>query len=108
MVQIITKGSKKQFETHHIVVRWGAFCPYSNNLNEDMDDSRVEINMFGVGHEAKNPENKLIFKRPDTNMQDEYSSRMAPGRISFNLRKGNHVRGFLPILLVIISSNFIS
>ena len=96
----------KQFETHHIVVRWGAYCPYSNNLNEDMDDTRVEINMFGAGnHEAQNPENKLIFKKPDTIMQDEYSSRLAPGRISFTLRKGSHVRDFMfPSLLIFINS----
>jgi hypothetical protein len=85
------KSSKKQFETHHILVRWGTYCPFAANLNQDMDDSRVEINLFGMGKEGNNPENKLVFKRPDTNMQDEISSKLAPGRISFDLRKGGHV-----------------
>lgn len=86
--------TKKQVETHSIVVRWGAFSPYSIGLNEDVNDGRVEINMYGASSsiEARNPENRLVFKSPDTDMQDEYSSRMAPGRISFNIRKGTHVR----------------
>jgi hypothetical protein len=87
-------GGKKQVETHSIMVRWGAFCPYATGLNEDMNDGRVEINMFGTASPndtLQNPENRLVFKRPDTDMQDEYSSRMAPGRISFNIKKGTHV-----------------
>lgn len=75
------------------MVRWGAYCPYSAGLSDDMNDGRVEINMYGASSsmETRNPENRLVFKSPDTDMQDEYSSRMAPGRISFNIRKGTHV-----------------
>lgn len=47
--------------------------------------------MFGTGHETYNPENKLIFKRPETSMQDEISAKAAPGKITFDLRRGNHV-----------------
>ena len=95
--------AKKQVETHHVVVRWGAYCPFAGaGLNEEMSDGRVEINMLGgvasQHPESRNPENRLVFKIPDTNMQDEYSSRMAPGRISFNIKKGTHV--YLRLLLI--------
>jgi hypothetical protein len=57
-----------------------------------MEDSRIEINMFGTGFETLNPDNRLVFKRPNTRMQDNQSSRSAPGKITFDIRKGNHVR----------------
>ena len=47
--------------------------------------------MFGTGFEAINPEGKLVYRRPDTNMQDNFSSKSAPGKITFDIRKGNHV-----------------
>lgn len=56
-----------------------------------MDESRVEINMFASGIESTNPENKLVFKRPETKMQDEHSAKAAPGKITFDIKKGNHV-----------------
>jgi hypothetical protein len=82
---------KKQFETHHIIVRWGAYTPFADSLNTDIDETRMEINMFGAGTETLNPEEKLVFKRPDTNMQDNASSKSAPGKITFDIRKGNTV-----------------
>jgi nephrocystin-4 len=83
--------SKKQIETHNILVRWGAYTPFADSLDVDMDESRIEVNLFGAGVETLNPDEKLMFKRPDTNMQDNVSSRAAPGRISFEIRKGNTV-----------------
>jgi hypothetical protein len=81
--------SKSQLETHHIVVRWGAFCPFSDS---NQLDGRVEINMFGAGIETNNPEQKLVFMRPQTDLQDQLSSRSAPGKITFDIRKGNNVK----------------
>ncbi|CAF0840751.1 unnamed protein product [Brachionus calyciflorus] len=82
---------KKRFETHHILIRWSAYSPFSDNLNKFDDKNRIEINMFGSGEETINPENKLVFKRVDTRMQDEQSSKTAHGKIIFGLRKGNSI-----------------
>jgi hypothetical protein len=51
----------------------------------------MEINMFGAGIETLNPDEKLVFKRPNTNMQDNVSSKSAPGKITFDIRKGNTI-----------------
>ena len=81
---------KKRFETHYILIRWAAYCPFTDNLNK-LDQNRIEINMFGSGFESVNPGQRLVFKRPDTRMQDEQSSKSAHGRIVFDIRKGNEV-----------------
>ena len=47
--------------------------------------------MFGSGPETLNPEQKLVFKHPDTRMQDAQSSKTAHGKITFEIRKGNVV-----------------
>ena len=84
----IVTDSKTQFETHHILVRWGAYCPYEQSRADQLD-GRFELNFFGS--EVQNPENRLIFARPDTLMQDKQSSLSAPGKITFDIRKGNTV-----------------
>lgn len=81
---------KKRFETHYVLIRWAAYCPFTDNLNK-LDQNRIEINMFGSGFESVNPGQRLVFKRPDTRMQDEQSSKSAYGRIVFDIRKGNEV-----------------
>ena len=60
-----------------------------------MDESRIEINMYGTGYETINPDGRLVYKRPYTKMQDNISSKSAPWKITFDIRKGNHVRIFL-------------
>ncbi len=82
--------SKSQLETHHVIVRWGAYNPFARNVNNQLD-GRVEINMFGGGVETHNPEQRLVFMSPDTDMQDQASSKSAPGKITFDIRKGNSV-----------------
>jgi hypothetical protein len=86
--------TKKQFETHHITLRWSAFTPFAGNYSSPSSEfsGRIELNMFGV--EKNNPSFKLVFKRPDTNMQDRLSSKTAPGKITFEIRKGNQVIDF--------------
>ena len=76
-----------------MIVRWGVYSPFTNTVNPL--DGRVEVNMCGSGIEGNNPENKLVFKRPDTIMQDEQSSKAAPGKITFDIRKGNTVSLYL-------------
>ena len=46
--------------------------------------------MYG-GYSIKNPEKTLIYKIPDTKMQDEFSAKIAPGRIVFQFKKGGQV-----------------
>jgi hypothetical protein len=84
--------TKKQFETHHITLRWSAFTPFVGNYSSTEFNCRIELNMFGI--EKKNPSFKLVFKRPDTNMQDKFSSKTAPGKITFEVKKGNQVNEF--------------
>lgn len=83
--------TKKQYETHHILVRWGAYSPYANNssLNEA---SRCEVSLFGgSGIDSVSPEFKLLYKKPNTNMHDKLSSVSAPGKISFSIESGNQI-----------------
>ncbi len=55
-------------------------------------DGRYEIQVFGGSKlETINPDGRLVFKSPDTNMQDKVSSKMAPGKIAFYIKKGNQV-----------------
>jgi hypothetical protein len=83
-----TVDNKKQFETIHVIVRWAAWSPFSNN-NLDVDNI-FEINMYG-GCRVNNPEKSLVFKIPDTKMQDEFSAKSAPGKIVFQFTKGGQV-----------------
>ena len=103
---------KKQYETHHIAVRWATFSPfsnspanYSNQMRKNVDDitSRIDLNLFGNNlvhsidrfssniNQYYNPSNVLVFKCPDTNMQDKLSSKQANGKMSFEIKKGNQV-----------------
>ena len=89
----LVSDSKKQFETHHITVRWGVYCPFGRSVSTELD-GRVEINMFGLNGsntQLHNPVNRLVYQRPNTDMQDESSSRAASGKITFDIRRGNNV-----------------
>ena len=79
-----------QYETHHIMIRWGVYCPFSKSVHTELD-GRVEINMFSQDNHMQNPVNRLVYQRPNTNMQDENSSRAASGKITFDIRRGNNV-----------------
>lgn len=46
--------------------------------------------MYG-GVKFNNPERVLVYKTPDTKMQDEFSSKSAPGKIMFRFKKGGQV-----------------
>jgi nephrocystin-4 len=82
--------TKKQCETHKVVVRWGSFFPFLyDNINKL--DGHIEVNLFGAGLETNNPDRKLVYHRPDTLMQDKNSSKSAPGKISFQIKSGNQV-----------------
>ena len=62
---------KKQLETHYVLVRWGAYCPHEQRELHERVDGQMEVHLYGGGSglQAHNPEQKLVFKRPDTNMQ---------------------------------------
>lgn len=101
---------RKQYETHHVIVRWATYAPFSSQSNENqyktnIDDmvSRIELNMFsnnlinycegtncplGINY---TPENKLVYKSPATSMQDKTSAQNANGRIIFDIKRGNQV-----------------
>ncbi len=80
--------TKRQYETHHILVRWGAFSPFLNKQSFD-DYFRYEINLHGNSKTYTiNPDFKLLYKMPDSEMHDNVSSAAAPGKISFNIKKG--------------------
>ena len=50
--------------------------------------------MYG-GCRISNPEKTLIYKIPDTKMQDETSTKSAPGKIVFQFKKGGQVSKLL-------------
>jgi hypothetical protein len=50
--------------------------------------------MFSQGNQTQNPVNRLVYQRPNTNMQDEMSARTASGKITFDIRRGNAVSEF--------------
>ena len=74
------------------MVRWEVYCPFGRSVNTELD-GRVEINIFGLSgnNQIHNPVNRLVYQRPNTNMQDESSSKAAPGKITFDIRRGNNV-----------------
>jgi hypothetical protein len=80
--------NKKQYETTNVIVRWGAWSPFLNNKIDN--DGIYEINMHGGSH-ISNPEKTLVYKIPDTKMQDEISTKSAPGKIIFQFKRGNQV-----------------
>ena len=75
------------------MIRWGVYCPFSKSVHNELD-GRVEINMFSQGNQLQNPVNRLVYQRPNTNMQDEMSARTASGKITFDIRRGNTVSDF--------------
>ena len=77
------------YETHHILIRWASYTPFANNgiINEN---SRTEVGLFGSSDpDSISPDFKMVYKKPNTNMHDKHSSASAPGKISFNIKKGN-------------------
>jgi len=65
--------------------------------------------MFSQANQLHNPVNRLVYQRPNTNMQDEMSSRTASGKITFDIRRGNNVSNlnFYATLLLISSFLFL-
>ena len=90
------------------MIRWGVYCPFSKSVHTELD-GRVEINMFSQANQLHNPVNRLVYQRPNTNMQDEMSSRTASGKITFDIRRGNNVSNlnFYATLLLISSFLFL-
>ena len=92
--------TKRQYETHHILVRWGAFSPFANKQQSDEnylnENYRYEMNLHGSSdNDTMNPDFKLLYKMPDSDMHDDASSAAAPGKISFNIKKGKSSRSLL-------------
>ncbi len=89
--------TKKQYETHHILVRWGVFTPFNdrttlNNPDDSDDANTCEVSLFGSSSpETVNPDFRMLYMTPDTNMHDKASSLSTPGKISFKLKKGNKI-----------------
>ena len=71
-----------------MIVRWGAWSPFLNNKLDN--DGIYEINIYG-GCRISNPEKTLVYKIPDTKMQDEMSTKSAPGKMIFQFKKGGQV-----------------
>ena len=69
-------------------MRWSAWSP-SNVITNDTEGN-AELNMFG-GSLKQNPESVLVFKKPDTKMQDANSAFHAAGKISFSYKSGAEV-----------------
>ncbi len=71
-----------------MIARWAAWSPFTNINRES--EFHVDLNLFG-GSKPNNPDKLLVFKVPDTKMQDELSSKHAPGTIRFLFQQGNQV-----------------
>lgn len=81
----------KQYETHHILVRWSAYSPFSANKSLHEEDT-CEISLFGNSSSTTiNPDFNMLYTSPNSNMHDVLSSLSAPGKITFNIKKGNQV-----------------
>ena len=74
----VITDTKKQHETHHIVVRWAVYCPFSNN--KTLKSARIDVNMHG-GNSLSHPDGKLVFKQFEKSLS----------KITFQIRKGEQV-----------------
>ena len=87
--------TKKQYETHHILVRWGVYSPFNNNERTSQlgEEDTCEVCLFGSSQpDTMNPDFRMLYMTPDTNMHDKESSISTPGKISFNIKKGENFR----------------
>jgi len=77
-------------------VRWGAFTPFIDIKKQDIFDNEgekmCEVSLLGSSRPSTvNPDFRLVYMTPNTEMHDKASSLSTPGKITFKLKKGNKI-----------------
>ena len=86
-------ATKRQHETHHLLVRWAAYSPFAHKgALEAGAAARCDLGLLGgSAHHSLSPEFKLVYSTPDTDMHDKQASVSAPGKVSFRIKAGDQI-----------------
>jgi hypothetical protein len=86
-------ATKRQHETHHLLVRWAAYSPFAAHKGAALEaGARCDLALLGgSAHDSLSPEFKLVYSKPDTDMHDRQASVSAPGKLSFRIKAGDQI-----------------